>query len=361
MKTGAVPFHTCLSGGAGVGKSVLIKAVYQALVKYFHHLRDQDPNTTNILLCAPTSKAAHNIVGTTIHSAFCIPVSQGFHFKPLDMQQFNTMRSRFHDLKIVIINEISMVGRNMFNFINLRLQEIMGTNIPFGGLSILAVGDLFQLKPVFDSWIFSQFYNTTDLSCMATHLWLDLFDFFELQIVMRQKDDHAFALLLNRLRECNHTDDDREMLRKQQIDCQSHEYNNLKDLPHLFCRKKDVFAHNTSILSNMAESNLVHIDAIDCISGALNKSLTQIILSRIPKDASKTMNLPQKLILGLGLPSEICLNVDTDDGITNGAPCIVKKFDYKTLADVALYGYCFVRQWLLENDDHNIDICIKKV
>ena len=277
------------------------------------------------------------------------------------MQQFNTMRSRFHDLKIVIINEISMVGRNMFNFINLRLQEIMGTNIPFGGLSILAVGDLFQLKPVFDSWIFSQFYNTTDLSCMATNLWLDYFDFFELQIVMRQKDDHAFALLLNRLRECNHTDDDRETLRKQRIDCQSHEYNDLKDLPHLFCRKKDVFAHNTSILSNMAESNLVHIDAIDCISGALNKSLTQNILSRIPKDASKTMNLPQKLILGLGLPSEICLNVDTDDGITNGAPCIVKKFDYKTLADVALYGYCFVRQWLLENDDHNIYICIKKV
>ena len=73
------------------------------------------------------------------------------------------------------------------------------------------------------------------------------------------------------------------------------------------------------------------------------------------------MNLPQKLTLGLGLPSEICLNVDTDDGITNGAPCIVKKFDYKTLADVALYGYCFVRQWLLENDDHNIYICIKKV
>ena len=197
------------------------------------------------------------------------------------MQQLNTMRSRFHDLKGVTIDEISMVGRNMFNFINLRLQEIMGTNIPFGGLSILAVGDLFQLKPVFDSWIFSQFYNTTDLSCMATNLWLDFFDFFELQIVMRQKDDHAFALLLNRLRECNHTDDDRETLRKQRIDCQSHEYNDLKDLPHLFCRKKDVFAHNTSILSNMAESNLVHIDAIDCISGALNKSLTQIILSEL--------------------------------------------------------------------------------
>ena len=47
-----------------------------------------------------------------------------------------------------------MVGRGMFNFLNLRLQQIMGTNKPFGGVSLITVGDLFQLKPVFDNWIF---------------------------------------------------------------------------------------------------------------------------------------------------------------------------------------------------------------
>ena len=30
----------------------------------------------------------------------------------------------------------------------------MGTKEPFGGLSIIIVGDLLQLKPVFDHWIF---------------------------------------------------------------------------------------------------------------------------------------------------------------------------------------------------------------
>ena len=34
----------------------------------------------------------------------------------------------------------------MFNFLNLRLQQIMGTNEPFGGISLVTVGDLFQLK-----------------------------------------------------------------------------------------------------------------------------------------------------------------------------------------------------------------------
>ena len=47
----------------------------------------------------------------------------------------------------------------MFNFLDLRLQQIMGTKEPFGGLCVITVGDLFQLKPVFDQWIFE---NSTD-------------------------------------------------------------------------------------------------------------------------------------------------------------------------------------------------------
>ena len=91
---------------------MLIRSLHQALLKYFSHLRNENPDSLKLLLCAPTGKAAHNIGGSTIHTTFCIPVSQGFKFKPLDMQQLNTMRSRYHDLKVVIIDEISMVGRN---------------------------------------------------------------------------------------------------------------------------------------------------------------------------------------------------------------------------------------------------------
>ena len=47
-----------------------------------------------------------------------------------------------------------MVGSGMFTFLNARLQQIMGTKELFGGISLITVGDLFQLKPVFDKWIF---------------------------------------------------------------------------------------------------------------------------------------------------------------------------------------------------------------
>lgn len=133
---------------------MLIRAINQAFVKYFSHQRGEDPSSLKLPLFAPTGKAAHNIGGCTIHSAFCIPASQGFQFKPLDMQQLNTMRARYNDLKVVIIDEISIVGRGMLNFINLRLQEIKGCPRPFGDVSVLAVGDLYQLKPVLDSWVF---------------------------------------------------------------------------------------------------------------------------------------------------------------------------------------------------------------
>ena len=68
---------------------------------------------------------------------------------------------------MIFIDEISVEGIGMFNFLNLRLQQITDTNKPFGSLSIMAVGDLHQLQPVF--------YLTE---------------------IMSQKDDKYFAQLL---------------------------------------------------------------------------------------------------------------------------------------------------------------------
>ena len=47
-----------------------------------------------------------------------------------------------------------MVGNGMFNFLNLRLQQIMGNKSQFGNHSLIAVRDLVLLKPVFNNWIF---------------------------------------------------------------------------------------------------------------------------------------------------------------------------------------------------------------
>jgi hypothetical protein len=328
VKMRLTPFYTFLSGGAGCGKSVLIRAINQALLKYFNHQRWEYPDSLKLLLCAPTGKAAHNIGGSTIHAAFCIPANQGFHFKPLDMQQLNTLRSRYHDLKVVIIDEISMVGRAMLNFVNLRLQEIKGCTQPFGNVSILAVGDLFQLKPVLDAWVFSQEYNTPQLECIGTNLWTDLFDFYELKEIMRQKDDHAFALLLNRLREGLQTEEDMVVLENRTVST-SEENNEIKLLPHLFCTRANAQCHNDNILSNLPSADIINVEAIDCVSGNISTALHDKILSKLPLDPTRTMGLQKNLVVGIGMPAELCSNIDTEDGMTNGAACTIRKFDHR--------------------------------
>ena len=71
-------------------------------------------------------------------------------------------------MQVVFIDKISMVGSGIFNFLDLRLQQIMGTKEPFGDLSIITVGDLFQPKPVFDQLIFE---NTKDgYTTLATNV-----------------------------------------------------------------------------------------------------------------------------------------------------------------------------------------------
>lgn len=136
-----------------------------------------------------------------------------------------------------------MVGNKMFRYIDQRLQQIMGTKEVFRGVSIIAVGDLFQLKPVLDGWIFNDL--SIDYGLLAANLWKDHFTAFELTEIMREKDDQIYAELLYRLREGNQTNEDLTLLQTREIPA--------KDIPlhatHLFQTNTKVNAHNELLFS----------------------------------------------------------------------------------------------------------------
>ena len=115
VKTQKTPFHLFLSGGAGVGKTHLVKGIFQALLRYYNSLPGQDPDDIKLVLAAPTGKAAYNIREATLHSFLAIPASQSLKkYIHLDDSRRNTLRSNFSKLKIIVIDEISMVGADMF-------------------------------------------------------------------------------------------------------------------------------------------------------------------------------------------------------------------------------------------------------
>ena len=66
LKTKDAPLYTFLTGGAGVGKSVVIRALYKPLYRYLNLAEGENADEKRILLCAYTGKEAYNIGGSTI-------------------------------------------------------------------------------------------------------------------------------------------------------------------------------------------------------------------------------------------------------------------------------------------------------
>jgi ATP-dependent DNA helicase PIF1 len=146
------PVHNFISGSAGVGKSVLINAIYQTLLRIYRSSPGAR-NVVEVLLLAPTGKAAHNINGMTLHSAFSFPRNIRSN-QQLSADLANTLAVKLFDLKTIIVDECSMMGSNMFNLVDTRLRQIRQLDQPFGGVNVILFGDFQQFPPVKDRLIF---------------------------------------------------------------------------------------------------------------------------------------------------------------------------------------------------------------
>ena len=187
IKTAETPFHCFLSGGAGVGKSHLTKTLYQAALKYYNTRAGEDFHEVKVLPLAPTGKAAYIIRGNTIHSTLGITANQSLiNYTKLDSSRLNTLRNQLGGAQLIFLDEISMVGNCMLNIqINSRLKDIKGSKEDFGGVSIIAICDLFQLQPVTAGYIFKDLQNS-EHGVLAPNLWQQHFKMFELHQIMHQ-------------------------------------------------------------------------------------------------------------------------------------------------------------------------------
>ena len=116
------PLRIFLIGNAGCGKSFLMRVIYQCLTKTLS-CGSTLVDKPKALIMAPTGVAAVNIDGTTIHTAFNIPVGHfGSNLPPLKDKMKSSVRNRISELKTVIIDEISMVSNNLLFYVHLRLN-----------------------------------------------------------------------------------------------------------------------------------------------------------------------------------------------------------------------------------------------
>ena len=143
------PIYLFITGGAGSGKSHLIKTIYHTAVKTFQHA-SSNPDLPTVLLMAPTGVSAINIDGTTVNTGLAIPKQTGDNLLQMSDKKKTQFRLSLSELRLIIIDEISMVSNITLIHIHQRLKEIFGSfsSQLFASVSIITVGDLYQLPPI---------------------------------------------------------------------------------------------------------------------------------------------------------------------------------------------------------------------
>ena len=137
-----------LTGKAGTGKTTFLRRLKQECPK-------------QMAVVAPTGVAAINAEGVTIHSLFQLPPQLFIPTPEARKQLFSEMQMRAHkqrvlrNLEMLVIDEVSMVRADLLDAIDAVLRHFKHRpNLPFGGVQLLFIGDLFQLSPVAreDEW-----------------------------------------------------------------------------------------------------------------------------------------------------------------------------------------------------------------
>lgn len=199
--------HLFLTGKAGTGKTTFLRYIQQNSAK-------------KMAIVAPTGVAAINAGGVTMHSFFqlpfgpFIPVKQSGWNNPStevtdqhslfkNIRFNNAKRELLRELELLVIDEVSMVRADMLDAIDTILRHFRRQPlVPFGGVQVLYIGDLFQLPPV---------VNNSEWDGILRHHYSSPF-FFDAQVVKQappvylelkkiyRQNEAAFIEILNNLR-----------------------------------------------------------------------------------------------------------------------------------------------------------------
>ena len=331
-----------ITGGAGTGKSFILQKLKQIYKDDFY-------------LTAFTGIAAANIGGVTLHS-FC-GISKATEppneiiKQILEDDNKKILRETIKKTKMLAIDEISMCSMYLLEYVDEVLKGVRKSELPFGGVQIIAVGDFMQLPPVIEKTKYNKKTNRREKHeceykkvCNCRLTWKeqceckkrsfafhsDLFKDFEvvnLTEIKRQEEEGIFASVLNELRWA-----DKEKINKKFEEffkpCNVEKDQEYRDKLHLFADNTSRNNHNNDMLAKLEteEKSYYSQDSFKPIDEEIVKKKIDI-----SKELDTYTRFEQVLKLKEGCRVMLVKNLDVSAGLCNGAVGTVKKLEEESV------------------------------
>ena len=330
-----------ISGPGGTGKSYLIKA----LVEHMHSTNNKSFQVTSttgcssVLLSNSIKINGKNLPVRTINSWSGIKLCKGDNDSIVKniLKNAHTLKS-WRKIKTLIIDEVSMMSCKMFDVLVSISRSSRGNNRAFGGIQLILLGDYLQLPPISDvsdidtakfAFESNEWYNVIP---MKNHI--------ELKTIFRQKDE-TLKTILNEVRIGELSSENKKVLqsfvgRKYCPD----EHNGIIPIQILPTRK-EVDNVNTTEYEKVVGKEFVFKQLIDkdCRIHIENgvklelsilneyQNLTKQSVDYHVNDLKCSIPVDEKILLKVGVPVMILVNLDLENGISNGSQGIVTSID----------------------------------
>lgn len=325
-----------ISGPGGTGKSFLIKTLveHMCLRKELDFQVTSTTGCSSVLLSNSIEIKGKNLSVKTINSWSGIKLCKGDNETIVQNVLKNPkMLKTWRKIKTLIIDEVSMISCKMFDILMLLAKKTRKSDEPFGGIQLVLLGDYLQLPPIPD---FSDI--ETSKFAFESKEWyrvISLENHIELKTIFRQKDE-KFKKILNEVRIGELSLESKEILksyvgRKYESD----EHNGIIPIQILPTRRQ-VLEVNSSEYGKVVGKEFKFISRIDLNHTLLEngqpiseevkrdfKNLTQQEKNFELINLKNSIPVDEEISLKVGVPVMILVNLDLENGISNGTQGIV--------------------------------------
>ena len=306
--------------------------------------------------------------GKTLHKLFHLPINNSKNELPdLSGQALRDLQTAFEDVELVVIDEKSMIGQYCFYMIDARLRQANPSraNLPFGGISIILMGDFAQLTPVGDPPLFMEPDEKTKNGknpqvVSGYHLFKEHFSDNSIIFdeVMRQgPDQEEFKKILDNLATGKFTREDWDVLRTRdlQANFNKEEIEAIKKKSVKICaRIKDTKKHNEERIKAIGNP-ILGLRSLNSGGSEAKYAST-----------NEAQGLLQGITICKGCQVLLTRNLWSEAGLTNGARGEVKYIIYpedwngKDLPMVICHFPSYIGPSYLEDEPKCVPIVIQE-